>query len=86
MKRLRGDLQQIGHGGMLVWLPTQKSIASVGEAKLFNGTRLSHLDWRANGLVDALAKAVAAIKQPPDAVVKLLDSAKVDVRHSTALL
>ena len=49
-------------------------------------TRLSCLDWRANRLVDALAKAAAAINQPPPAVVKLLESAKVAVRHSATLL
>jgi len=83
---LEGDLQQIGDGGMLVWLPAHQSMASIGEAKLSDGTRLSHLDWRANRLVDAFAKAAAAINQPPPAVVKLLESAKVAVRHSATLL
>ena len=43
----------------LVWMPAHTSTGAVREAKLSNGTRLSMLDWRANRLVDALAKISA---------------------------
>ena len=43
-----------------MWLPVHKSAIAIGEAKLSNDNRLSCSDWRANRLVDMLAKAAAA--------------------------
>ena len=83
---LDGNLQCLGQDGMLVWMPAHQSIATVGEAKLSDGGRLTQLDWRANRLVDALAKAAAAGNQPPPAVAKILHSAKCAVKHSASLL
>lgn len=83
---LEGDLEQLDGGGLLVWMPAHQSIASVGEGKLSSGARLSMLDWRANRLVDALAKEAAAEHQPPPAVAKLLHSAKSAVKHYAMLL
>ena len=51
-----------------------------------NGQRLSTVDWRANRLVDALAKLDAALRELPAACVKLLDSAECAVKHSAKLL
>ena len=83
---LAGDLKQLDDSGLLVWMPAHQSIAAVGEGRLSSGARLSMLDWRANRLVDALAKEAAAEHQPPPAVAKLLHSAKSAVKHYAMLL
>ena len=49
--------------GKLIWFPAQQSRSRVGQAVLSNGTRLSPIDWRANRLVDVLAKRAAAFHQ-----------------------
>ena len=60
-------------------------MASVGETKLSNGAGLL-VDWRANRLVDALAKLAAAQHQPPPAVVRILGWAQTALQHSAKLL
>ena len=57
------DVSTIVSSGKLVWLPAHQSRARVGQAVLSNGTRLSPIDWRANRLVDVLAKRAAAFHQ-----------------------
>ena len=44
------------------------------------------MDWRANRLVDALAKLAAASRQAPRGIIRLLESGKAAVRHGAALL
>ena len=70
----------------LVWMPAHTSTGDVGEAKLSNGTRLSMVDWRANRLVDALAKLSALEVQYLPEVVKLLKGAEAAVKHAAKLL
>jgi hypothetical protein len=83
---LEGQLEQLADHRMLVWLPAHMSHRSVGEAKRSDGHRLSHIDWRANRLADALAKLAAAANQPSKAVLSLLFSAAAAVKHSAMLL
>ncbi len=71
---------------VLVWMPAHQSIAMVGERKLSDGSRLSTVDWRANRLVDSLAKQAAAERELPRAAARLLDSAAAAVRHAATLL
>ena len=47
---------------------------------------MSVVDWRANRLVDALAKRAAASRQAPMAIIRLLSSGRSAVRHAAALL
>eukprot|EP00919_Chromeraceae_sp_WS-2016_P047223 GHVR01111943.1.p1 GENE.GHVR01111943.1~~GHVR01111943.1.p1 ORF type:complete len:135 (+),score=2.09 GHVR01111943.1:285-689(+) len=42
--------------GKLVWLPAPKSHRATGAVKLRNGSRLTCVDWRANGLVAPACK------------------------------
>ena len=70
----------------LVWMPAHTSTGDVGEAKLSNGTRLSMVDWRANRLVDALAKMSALEAQHIPEVIKLLKGAEAAVKHAAKLL
>ena len=81
-----GELEQLAADNLLVWLPAHQSMASVGEAKLSSGARLSQLDWRANRLVDGLAKAAAARRQPPLAVTRVLKWGREAVVHAAQLL
>jgi len=90
---LDGDLQSLagssssGHSsGRLVWMPAHQTLAAVGERKLSSGQRLSHVDWRANRLVDALAKISAGEVSAMDSVRKLLDSAAAAAKHAAMLL
>ena len=48
--------------------------------------RLTPTDWRANRLVDGLAKRAAAERPMPTAASKLLDSGAAAVRHHSMLL
>ena len=83
---LDGDVASLIRDAKLAWLPAHLLMAAIGERKLFNGTRLTAIDWRANRLVDALAKQAAATRQAPAPVLQVLKSAKAAVRHSAALL
>eukprot|EP00973_Karenia_brevis_P076734 10658973-Karenia_brevis.AAC.1 len=58
----------------------------VGERKLSNGVKLTVVDWRANRLVDALAKMAAKPYAAPPATVKALESGAAAVRNAVALL
>ena len=83
---LGGCFGPIVEGGNLVWMPAHTSTGAVGEAKLSNGTRLSMVDWRANRLVDALAKMSALEAQYLPEVVELVRSAESAVTHAAKLL
>ena len=43
----------------LVWMPAHGSLASVGKATMSDGSKVGMLQWRANRLVDLLAKSAA---------------------------
>ena len=60
----------------LVWMPAHTTLASVGEVKMSNGQRLTTVDWRANRLVDALAKTSALEAQYFPSAIKYLKSAE----------
>jgi len=83
---LDGDLANLTREKKLVWLPAHQTTAAIGERLLSNGRLFSAIDWRANRLVDALAKKAAAERQAPAAITRLLGSAKAAVRHAAALL
>ncbi len=83
---LDGDLANLTREQKLVWLPAHQTTAAIGERLLSNGRLFSAIDWRANRLVDALAKKAAAEQQAPAAITRLLGRAKAAVRHAAALL
>ena len=83
---LDGDFDCLCGSRQFVWMPAHQTLSSVGERKLSSGMRLSFVDWRANRLVDALAKMAAAEWRTSEAVRKLLDSAAAAVKHSAMLL
>ena len=70
----------------LAWVPAHKSLSAVGEVKLSKGCRLSVVDWRANRLVDKLAKLAAEYLQAPRATLRLLASSEAAAAHASCLL
>ena len=83
---LGGCFKSFAESKVLVWMPAHQTTASVGEVKLSSGARLSMLDWRANRLVDALAKMSAAEAQCMPACLGLVEAAAVALRHAAMLL
>ena len=83
---LDGNICQLTEQGLLVWMPAHQSTAAIGNRALSNGDKLSVVDWRANQLVDALAKQAAAQRQAPMAITRLLASARAATKHAAALL
>ena len=55
-----GSINRLAKDGLLVWMPAHQTSAAIGVQTLSNGDKLSATDWRANRLVDALAKQAAA--------------------------
>ena len=83
---LGGCFKAFEGSNRLVWMPAHTTIASVGEVKMSNGSRLTTVDWRANRLVDALAKLSALEAQYLPAAIKLLKSAEKAVLYAAKLL
>ena len=69
-----------------MWLPAHLSHSAIGEAKLSDGSRLTAVDWRANRLVDKLAKIAAGAQAEPRNVTDLVESLDVATAHAAALL
>ena len=72
--------------GVLTWMPAHQSLGMIGETRRSDGKRLTVLDWRANRLVDGLAKQEARERLMPSAVEKLLESGVAAVRHAAVQL
>ena len=83
---LDGDTAVLVRDGRLVWLPAHQTTAAIGVQLLSNKRRFSAIDWRANRLVDALAKLAASERRAPVAIIRLLKSAKAAALHAAALL
>ena len=67
-------------------MPAHKSHTAIGNVHLSNGAALSATDWRANRLVDALAKAAASSLAAPRKVAAFLRSADAAAAHAACLL
>jgi hypothetical protein len=80
------DVVTLVVGGKLVWIPAHKSASAVGESKLSNGDRMSYVDWKANRLVDLLAKAAAEHLSSGRSVLNLLASAEAAAAHAACCL
>ena len=61
----------------LKWIPAHRSLASIGNTPISDGSMLTAVDWRANRLVDIIAKSAAAESQAPTEVLRFLESARV---------
>ena len=67
------------------WMPAHCSVAAIGTRIKSNGDYVSAIDWRANRLVDALAKLAANSVAVPDLALQLFDSAHVAAEYHAAL-
>ena len=83
---LDGNIESIVERGILVWMPAHQPLSAIGNATLSNGKVLSGVDWRANRLVDALAKAAAETVRAPRPLRCLLESGRAAVKHRAAVL
>ena len=74
--------------GKLRWIPAHVPSCTMRHCPPCDstGAPLSALRWRANRLVDVLAKRAAAENRLPAAALSLVSSATEAVRHSAALL
>ena len=83
---LDGDIFTLIDQDLLSWILAHLSIKAVGERRLPDGSRLSMIDWRANRLVDVLAKFGASKFCPSEDVQTILKSATVLAKHMAAQL
>ena len=83
---LDGDFSGLADHRRLVWLPAHQGFGAIHSRVLSDGKLYSVIDWRANRLVDAIAKAFANDHAVPCLVSALTLSARCAVRHSVALL
>jgi len=74
------------YGSKLVWMPAHGAIHTIGSVTKSNGAVITSIDWRANRLVDALAKLAAACHQVPDSAVRLLEAGAKAVEHCAGLV
>ena len=72
--------------GMVTWMPAHGSVASIGCAKDSRSRPVDATMWRANRLVDLLAKAAAAPHRLPESARVRLQSARSLYLHHTARL
>ena len=58
---------------LIVWMPAHCTPASIGVRIKSNGKCVTAIDWRANRLVDILAKTAARVHAVPDLAVDVFD-------------
>ena len=83
---LDGDVPQQWLKNELAWMPAHTSRAAIGRRLRSDGRPVSKKDWRANRLVDKLAKTAAGFKAPPKDLLKLLKAANDATEHAGACL
>ena len=84
--QLEGSIEKLVGDKMLVWMPAHQTASCVGNRTKSDGTLITSLEWRANRLVDGLAKLAASDGATPASTATLLGSAEALVRHSAAVL
>jgi hypothetical protein len=84
--RLDGNLDCLADHKMLVWQPAHLTLAALGVARLSDGTKLTPVDWRANRLVDQLAKMSAQWGVDSKHVTAFLDKAWLATQQAACTL
>ena len=79
-------LQRLVDEHRLVWMPAHLGAAAAAGRLKSDGSTLTAIEWRANRLADAVAKAAADVSNAAREVVALLDAAAHAVRHEAAVL
>ena len=70
----------------LRWMPAHGAQSSIHRARRSDGLHLTALDWRANRLVDALAKAAAQQHRVPKQLRQFVDDAAAALEYALAKL
>ena len=70
----------------LVWMPAHGSAGSIGTATTSNGEKVGPVQWRANRLVDLLAKSAARALRAHEKVRRLIQVASHALEYSLAKL
>ena len=81
-----GNTAQLAESRRLDWMPAHKSFASVGVLEKASGKHVTAFDWRANNLVDHLARQAAETYAPPKKIVRLVKDAVDMVKCAAAKL
>ena len=81
---LDGKIETLVGSKLITWMPAHKSAADIGNRLQSNGSPITRIDWRANRLVDGLAKLAAASEAASEELVKLTSSADHLIRHAAA--
>ena len=81
-ERMDGRMQELMHQKLLVWMPAHKGTASIGTTLKSDNKAVTSVEWRANRLVDGLAKLAAANGAPAKNTVLLIESAEALVKHA----
>ena len=74
------------YGRRLVWMPAHGATHTIGKVTKSNGSAITSIDWRANRLVDALAKLAVACHQVPDSAAQLLEAGAKAVEHFAGIV
>jgi hypothetical protein len=70
----------------VVWMPSHRTTASIGCIMKSNGKFITALDWRANRLVDKLAKLGAQQHCVPDLAIDTFNAASAAAEYCAALV
>ena len=69
---------------LVIWMPAHCTTAAIGNRIKSDGKFVSGIDWRANRLVDRLAKLAATMHCVPDAAAKVARSAALAAEYFAA--
>ncbi len=70
----------------VTWMPSHESVRAIGRAKDSHGRPITSVMWRANRLVDALAKRAASEYRLPTWALRQVDTAAQLVKYQAAKL
>jgi hypothetical protein len=83
---LDGDLTTLERTNLLVWQPAHQTVQAIGQRHGSDGRKITTIDWRANRLVDALAKQAAERVRATKEARDLIKSGREAVRHAACNL
>jgi hypothetical protein len=83
---LDGDITALERTNLLVWQPAHQTLQAIGQRHGSDGKKITTIDWRANRLVDALAKQAAEQVRATKEARGLVQSGREAVRHAACRL
>jgi hypothetical protein len=83
---LDGDTTVLDRHKLLVWQPAHQTVQAIGQRTGSDGRKITTVDWRANRLVDALAKQGAESVRASRETRNLVESGKAASLHAACNL